>query len=194
MCNVYSTALHMSTQPRNTKKSKDFRSRLWAFTLNNYTDEEVKELLSVSNCEYVFQEEKGEETGTLHLQGFLKFKDGKTMSAVKKINERMHLEVGKNEFALKNYCTKAATRNGKIWTNMEIAQPALVQKTEKIYVDDYKKMIVDRVDRALRDEWERYKASWDEDKSPVDLSQAWTLVDPDNLDEAIDSENEVVFV
>lgn len=185
---IYCTALHMSTQPRNTKKSNDFRSRLWAFTLNNYTLDEVKELLTLKECEYVFQEEKGEETGTIHLQGFLKFKNAKTLSAVKKVNARMHLEVGRNEFALKAYCTKAATRNGKIWSNLKNAQVTHVQNEINIYKDDFIEMKKIEFDESLKRDWIAIKIN----KTPeelnyvIDWSKSWTSVDPDVISDDSD--------
>lgn len=72
------------------------RSRLsrWVFTLNNYTDDEVDNL--VVNCEpassyLVFGREVG-NNGTPHLQGFVIFPTSKRFNAVKAlVGERAFL-------------------------------------------------------------------------------------------------------
>lgn len=67
------------------------RSRSWCFTVNNYTEQDRDQLRALS-CQYlVFGYERGEE-GTPHLQGYVHFKSAKTMSAVKKLLPRAHLE------------------------------------------------------------------------------------------------------
>lgn len=104
-------------RPRNTN---NMRGRLWAMTLNNYMETEIKSLQELDDCQFIFQEEIGKENKVPHLQGFFKFKQPKTLTAMKKINRRAHWEIGLNEFALKQYCQKADTRNGKIYTNIEI--------------------------------------------------------------------------
>jgi Putative viral replication protein. len=53
---------------RNTKGIDNLKSRGWAFTLNNYSEEEVKAIQNIPRCEYVFQEETG-PSGTPHLRG-----------------------------------------------------------------------------------------------------------------------------
>lgn len=83
-------------------------NRSWCFTLNNYTPAEVTSIQS-AECKYIiFGREVGEE-GTPHLQGFVQFKDGKTMSAVKTTlgTDRLHLEVcGGNPQQNITYCSK----------------------------------------------------------------------------------------
>lgn len=70
--------------------SKGFRH--WCFTLNNYTQDDLDQLGSV-NCRYVtYGREVAPDTQTPHLQGFISFKDCKTLSAVKKYLPRAHLE------------------------------------------------------------------------------------------------------
>lgn len=67
-------------------------SRHWCFTQNNPTDEDVG-ILNTIECRYVtYGRETAPETGTPHLQGFISFKDCKTLSAVKKYLPRAHLE------------------------------------------------------------------------------------------------------
>lgn len=86
------------------------RTRGWAFTLNNYTDDEKEHIKNIK-CNYlIFGEEVG-ESGTPHLQGYILFTNAKTMSAAKKtISKRCHIEKAiasaeKN----KEYCSKDGT-------------------------------------------------------------------------------------
>lgn len=50
----------------------------WCFTVNNYRREDIKNLLESEHLDYVIiGEETAPETGTPHLQGYLKFPKGK---------------------------------------------------------------------------------------------------------------------
>lgn len=82
------------------------RARAWCFTLNNYTEGEVKSIDEVE-CRYmIYGREVGEE-GTPHLQGYVYFQCQKTGSAVKKLLPRAHLEVAKgNPEQNVQYCSK----------------------------------------------------------------------------------------
>lgn len=72
----------------------DKRSRNWCFTLNNHTDYDLAYLKMELECSYLVVGEEVGEQGTKHLQGYVEFKNGKTLSAVKKIlkNTKYHLE------------------------------------------------------------------------------------------------------
>jgi len=86
------------------------QSRNWVFTLNNFTDEEVKDISGWNEEKGVqgvgYGKEVG-ENGTPHLQGFLVMKNKCSMSTVKKLNSRMHLErmKGRLEQSI-TYCSK----------------------------------------------------------------------------------------
>lgn len=74
------------------------QGKLWCFTLNNYTDENQEELRRLgtdeSICTYlVFGRESG-ESGTPHLQGFLRFKVDIRPDRVKRLlgSDRCHIE------------------------------------------------------------------------------------------------------
>lgn len=114
-------------QGRNTNRSRPCKSRNWQFTLNNYTEEEIK-TIQVCGHEYIFQEETGLQ-GTKHLQGGLFCKNAISFYSIKKIIPRGHIEVCKNKFATINYCQKGETRTGKVFTNMEVS--ILAQKVEQ---------------------------------------------------------------
>lgn len=82
------------------------RSRAFCFTLNNYTDADV-ELVKGWDCKYlIFGKEKG-EAGTPHLQGYVSFANGKTLSALKKFSARAHWEIARGTpKQASEYCEK----------------------------------------------------------------------------------------
>lgn len=92
------------------------RSRKWCFTLNNYSEEEVKKLSQdLSDYKYVIGREVG-ESGTPHLQGYVEHKNQITFSKMKKLMPRAHIEKargnGKQNYT---YCSK----EGNFITNMD---------------------------------------------------------------------------
>ncbi len=68
------------------------RARSWTFTLNNFTDNEIKQIKDLDCKTLVFQGEIGEETGTPHLQGFIMFRNARYFSAMKNLIHRWHVE------------------------------------------------------------------------------------------------------
>lgn len=83
------------------------RSRSWCFTLNNYTENDVK-MLNQVQCQYiVFGYEIG-ESGTPHLQGYIYFDDAKTLSTLKKkIHKTAHFEPANGTpLQASTYCKK----------------------------------------------------------------------------------------
>lgn len=84
------------------------RAKNWAFTLNNYNDEDVARL-SVAHAEIaylVFGREVG-ASGTPHLQGFVQFKRKLSLAAAKRIiSDRACLSVARNIHAAAEYCKK----------------------------------------------------------------------------------------
>lgn len=68
----------------------------WCFTLNNYTDEDIKRLQSIQELDVfqyiVFGKERG-DSGTPHLQGFVSFKRRKTFRFTQDaLGGKAHLE------------------------------------------------------------------------------------------------------
>lgn len=78
----------------------------WVFTWNNPTDDDI---LSIEQWPYnfiVFQKEVG-ENGTPHLQGFVQFTNQTRITALKKLNKRVHWEKRKGTpYEAVHYCEK----------------------------------------------------------------------------------------
>lgn len=91
--------------------SKSKQVQRFSFTLNNWTEEELKELTSIAiatKSKYIFGKEIG-ESGTPHLQCYIVFPQKKTWSGAMSIlnNKRIHLEESKkSEKANIIYCSK----------------------------------------------------------------------------------------
>ena len=87
------------------------RIRAWCLTLNNPTDEELMHLngLDERYMKYaIFGMEVGEE-GTPHIQGYVAFKNAKTLTATKKFlgTDRVHMEIAQGTpFENFSYCSK----------------------------------------------------------------------------------------
>ena len=81
-------------------------SRGWCFTINNYTEEDRDGLRSLECVYIVYGYERG-DNGTPHFQGYVHFQHQKTLSAVKKIMPRAHLEPRKGSVdQAVEYCKK----------------------------------------------------------------------------------------
>jgi len=98
--------------------SKPIRSRKWAFTLNNWTEQEYISIWNYCKTQkhYIIGKEVG-ELGTPHLQGFFESKNTVSNITLKNLNNRMHLTRcrGNNDENL-NYCSK----DGNYVTNMTL--------------------------------------------------------------------------
>lgn len=85
-------------------------SRVWTFTINNFTDEDVERIKSWADDDFVKAATVGEErgsSGTPHLQGFVRFKDTVTHVRAKVlIGDRSHVEPCRNPDAAAEYCRK----------------------------------------------------------------------------------------
>lgn len=92
------------------------KSRGYTFTLNNYTEDDVKSI-KLFPCEYLFQEETG-ASGTRHLQGMLYFRNAVTFNSVKGRMPTAHIEKMKSKIASIKYCSKEDTRTGRMYTNI----------------------------------------------------------------------------
>ena len=82
------------------------KSRDFCYTINNYT-EDHKELLSKIDCVYVVYGIETGESGTPHLQGYIRYPTPRTMKSVIKSIPGAHIEIKKGtcEQAI-TYCKK----------------------------------------------------------------------------------------
>lgn len=102
----------------NTNHSRR-RVRNWCFTLNNYTDEDISTLTSLTDAQYMFEQEIAPTTGTEHLQGFIIFKNPRTITGLKRILRSAHWEEMKGTIDQNIlYCTKEK-EDEEIFTNIE---------------------------------------------------------------------------
>lgn len=83
------------------------RKNNWCFTLNNYTEEDYISITG-KECKYMVVGKETGESGTPHLQGFISFLDGKTLSYMKKhIHSGAHFEMANGSPQENyNYCSK----------------------------------------------------------------------------------------
>lgn len=90
------------------------KSARWVFTVNNAG--EYRPRWDVTAMEYlVWQMERG-DSGTPHVQGYVRFKNAKTLAGAKNaiVCSEAHMEVANgNEQQCRDYCTKAETRIGE---------------------------------------------------------------------------------
>jgi hypothetical protein len=91
--------------------SSNANSKSYAYTLNNYSEEELLALKNLE-CQYhVIGFEVG-DNGTPHLQGTVTWEGNKRFRAAKNlIGERAHIEATRNVFASRQYCKKT----GNFW-------------------------------------------------------------------------------
>lgn len=82
------------------------QGKFWCFTLNNYSNEEYKDIENFNSNYLIIGKETGKE-GTPHLQGYTEFKTNKRIKSLKELNPRIHWELrkGTSEEA-SNYCKK----------------------------------------------------------------------------------------
>lgn len=93
------------------------KSRDYCFTLNNYTQDQV-DAFQTLDCVYVVYGKEKASTGTPHLQGYVRFKSPKTLSAaLKAMPGKPHLEIkrGTCQQAI-DYCKK----DGDVYERGEI--------------------------------------------------------------------------
>jgi len=70
------------------------RSRNFCFTLNNYSEDVYQSLLR-TECKYIVIGKEVGASGTPHLQGYVSFKDPRTLNTLKKLDASAHWEICK---------------------------------------------------------------------------------------------------
>ncbi len=94
------------------------RKRVWGFTLNNWTKDEMthwhKHIFKYKIIKFRIQVEIGEKK-TEHLQGAVTFKNAVRFSTLKKLLPRANWYIANNPEALYKYCSKKETSTGEAW-------------------------------------------------------------------------------
>jgi len=146
----------------NTKQSRIIASLNWFFTLNNYSDKDIEDILLIFNNillvkDYVFQKEKGANL-TPHLQGYVKF--------VKKVrpienfdNKKIHWEKVRDISAAIAYCSKEDSYDGERWTNIKLKEPIKILNDDQLF--KWQLNIIELIkkspdDRIINWFWESY--------------------------------------
>lgn len=81
-------------------------SRSYCFTINNYTDENIKEIEKLE-CRYCIIGKEIGEKGTPHLQGYIEFDGPVRFNSIKKLLPTAHIEKRKGtRIQAKEYCMK----------------------------------------------------------------------------------------
>jgi len=101
-------ALQMADAVRPTVPQKAIH---WLYTLNHYTAEDLKGLRSEDYVYHVYGREVAPGTGTPHLQGYVAFKNRKTLIQVKKLVPRAHWE-GKSAKSTYLQCADYCKKDG----------------------------------------------------------------------------------
>lgn len=128
----------MEREEGNTKNRAPL-GMYWCFTLNNYSEQELDQILEIAkNYKYIIGEEIGEQ-GTPHLQGFIQSE--KRFRANEKFkNNRIHWERCKsNEIDNIKYCSKSS----KYHTNIDIKKKVLQDPLEGMEPYDWQRNILD---------------------------------------------------
>lgn len=83
------------------------RSRAWCFTINNYTDADILRLESLDGVERLIVGREVAETGTPHLQGYVRFSQPVRFSWWKNQFPKAHVAVRRGtETQAAEYCSK----------------------------------------------------------------------------------------
>jgi len=90
------------------------QQRNWVFTINNYTDQDEKQLKEISNMYILYAYETCPTTGTPHLQGYLYSKAKISQKALSKKIPRAHFEIAKGDLDMnKSYIIGPYEKDGK---------------------------------------------------------------------------------
>lgn len=123
-----------NTKPKPCASNKRIRSRKWCLTINNWSDDEYKKCVSMSQDSlYYIIGQEGEEK-TKHLQIYFEFKNQVDLSKIKKELPRAHIEKAKGS-RKKNY--EYCSKEKNFITNIDLRtfQEKLMQK---ILDEEYK--------------------------------------------------------
>lgn len=104
------------------------RGRLWCFTINNYTDDDIVDTMSMGEEEaryMILGFEVGEKCGTPHIQGFVYFDNARSQRAVSKMVPRASLRLCRGSFKDNvEYCSK----DDNVYVSGEELHPGIVDR------------------------------------------------------------------
>lgn len=93
-----------------SEEKKDTQHRRWIFTLNHYTEKDIKHFEELP-CKFIqFGREVAPTTGTPHLQGYIEFKHSVRFSTMKNICNRCYWAPAKGN-ELQNYAYTGKDQN-----------------------------------------------------------------------------------
>jgi len=141
------------------KPCNEKRIRGWAWTLNNYTEEEYEMLKTLGHTDtvkFIIGKEVGEECGTPHLQGSYYFKNARKFSQMKLINNRVRWAEAKgNAEHNRIYCTKegeyVSKGMDKIKTKQELIKEKILEKYTGVVWKDWQQKIVNLIEKEADD-------------------------------------------
>ncbi len=111
-----------SGNTRVTQNSKTIRKRNWVLTVNNYTNEDIDTLNTITLPDQYFYGFEISKSGTEHLQAFVMWKNAKTFEQMKKKFPKAHIEVMRGtKRENMNYCKK----EGNFETNIIEVEPII---------------------------------------------------------------------
>lgn len=145
-------------------KPRRKRYRSYCFTLNNWDLDEYNDLIDTfrrKGWTYIIGKENGTEKGTPHLQGYVYHKNPIDWTALKKINNRLHIEVAKGNIEQnRKYCSK----EGDYETNIkepfeEMVKRMCLEKYKDIEWKEWQGDVIDIInnegdDRTIHWYWE----------------------------------------
>ncbi len=136
--NTFARNTNIVSEKDKSKKNLSRNRGYWySFTINN-PNPDTLDLLSQGKFgklpidKLVCQEECGEEKGTLHIQGTVKFKNQVEFNSVRKNMPKAHIEKTRNIMASMNYCSKIDTKVGKVITYGNVSKLLPKEKKRKM--------------------------------------------------------------
>ena len=121
-----------NTKTRATKRRNN-RKRSWILTINNPTDADEKtidELYESDKTKDVIGQFEMGESGTMHIQVMINWKNPIVFDTVKELFPRAHIEPTRNLVDAALYCMKEETRVSDAMTWTKINSPAILKVTQ----------------------------------------------------------------
>lgn len=127
------------------------RCRKWCFTLNNYTTQDISNLISIfkdKKIKYIFGEEIAPSTNTIHLQGYLEFLNPVVFETIKNYLPKAHIECSKGSLIDNfNYCSK----DNKFYTNFVLPRKNNILSREQIINYPYQNFVFNTINNDIPD-------------------------------------------